>query len=157
MKSFAQNKSAFRDYEITENYEAGIILRGFEVKAIRAGKMNLKGAYVSLKGQDITLVGAHIAPFQAANTPSDYDSYRPRILLLNNREKRKLISFVQPSKDAKAKSSQSSFTVIPLKVYNKRSLIKIELGLGKGLKKYDKREVIKKKESRRTMKQAREY
>lgn len=152
---YSQNKVAFRDYEILEKFEAGIILKGFEVKAIRKGKMNLKSSYVTLHDNQLVLTGASISPYQAANTPKDYDPTRSRVLLLNANEKRKLIGQIRPSRDKKKKGkSQTNLSLIPLKVYDKNNLIKIELGLARGLKRYDKREKLKKKESQRNIRKA---
>jgi SsrA-binding protein len=153
---YSQNKIAFHDYEILDTYEAGIILLGFEVKAIRAGRMNLRGSYITILGNQIILTGASVSPYQPANTPSHYNPNRPRVLLLKSNEKRKLIGLIKPSDEKKKGKSQSNLTVVPLKVYNKKSHIKVEIGVARGLKKYDKREVLKKKQAKKDMNRAKQ-
>ncbi|MFC1613040.1 SsrA-binding protein SmpB [Patescibacteria group bacterium] len=134
------NKRAKYDYEILETYEAGLVLSGFEVKAVRQGKMNLKGSYVTLKneGNSISayLLNAHISPYQPANTPDDYNPTRLRRLLLKKKELNSLVG----------KTKQKGLTLIPICVYNKRKRIKLEFAIGKGKKKIDKREAIKKRD-----------
>lgn len=147
MKIFVQNKSIFKDYEIIEKFEAGIVLYGFEVKSIRASKVNLKGSYVSFEKGQILFVNAHVSPYQIANMPKDYLATRPRILLLQAREKRKLIGNLSaPKESEKRQKYQGNMTVLPLKMYEKHGKIKVEIALAKGLKKFDKREKIKKKD-----------
>jgi SsrA-binding protein len=143
MENFiSSNKKAYFDYEILETYEAGIELRGFEVKAIKIGRMNLIGAYVLIRQNQAWLINADIPPYQPKNTPPDYDPKRTRRLLLKAEEIRQLIG----------KTNEQGLTLVPLKVYNKRGRVKIEIGLGRGKKKADKREVIKKRETTREMK-----
>src|SRR3989344_2895384 len=142
----SENKKAYFNYEILETFEAGIELKGYEVKAIRSGRINMAGAFATLKGEEGWLTNADIPPYQPKNTPADYDSKRPRKLLLNKKEILYLIG----------KMHSDRLTLIPLKLYNKQSKIKVLLGLGRGKRQYEKREVIKKREAsreiRRTLK-----
>ena len=139
MADLAINKRARFDYEILETFEAGIELLGFEVKAIRAGKLNLSGSYVIIRGNEAYLINADLPPYQPLNTPKDYDSKRARRLLLRKDEIKKLMGRVK----------ESGLTILPLNAYNKGALIKIKIGLGKPKKKSDKRETIKKREAER--------
>ena len=136
MKPLAQNKKAYFDYEILEKFEAGIVLIGQEVKAIKTGHISLKGAYVVIKDNELFLIGANIPPYQPKNAPTDYLPERSRKLLLRKAEIKHLIG----------KSRQKGLTLIPLKVYTKRGNIKLEFGIARGKKKYDKRETIKKRD-----------
>lgn len=138
----ATNKRAYFDYEILETYEAGIELSGVEVKSIRAGRVNLAGSYVLIRGNDVRLLNADIPPFQPQNTPEDYNSKRTRHLLLNKSEIKNLIGRIH----------EKGLTLMPLKVYTKNRKIKIEIGLAKSRKKADKREFIKKRDVRRELK-----
>lgn len=137
--TYAENRKAFHNYEIIERYEAGIVLEGHEVKAVKTGKISIIGSYVKTLGNEIFLVGAIISPYQPKNTPKGYDPQRTRKLLLNKKEIAGLIG----------KSKEKGLTIVPLKVYAKKSRIKFEIGLAKARKKRDKREVIKKKEEER--------
>jgi len=143
---YAENKKARFDYLILETYEAGVELLGFEVKAVRAGKMNLTGSYAVIKDEEILLLNTDIQPYQPKNTPPDYSPRRTRKLFLRKDEIRELIG----------KTREAGLTLLPLKVYNKGRFIKIEIGLGRHKKKTDKRELIKKRdvqrEIRRTLK-----
>ncbi len=138
------NKRAYFDYEILKAYEAGIELFGFEVKAIKNGRMNLAGSYVVIRNEQAWLLNADIPPYQPENAPSDYDSKRTRRLLLKKEEIKELIG----------KTREKGLTLVPLKVYTKgrKNLIKIEIGIGKSRKKQDKREVIKKREVEKEIK-----
>ena len=134
------------DYEILETLEAGVILQGQEVKAIRTGKASIKGSYVKIfpaspsgGNNEAYLLGAQIAPYQPGNAPKDYDPQRTRKLLLKKSELKYLLG----------KSQERGLTLIPLKLYDHHGLIKLEIGVGKGKKKYDKRESIKKRETQR--------
>lgn len=138
----AQNKKAFFDYEILEKFEAGIVLIGQEVKAIKSGRISLRGAYVILKGNEVFLIGCHIPAYQPKNAPPDYNPERTRKLLLKKSEIKSLIG----------KSKLKGLTLMPLKVYTKKSRIKVEVGLGKGKRKADKRELIRKREMEREIK-----
>ena len=138
----ASNRRAYFDYEILETYEAGIELFGFEVKAVKSGRINLTGAYAVVKDNEVWLLNATISPYQARNTPADYDPTRSRRLLLHKSEIKELIG----------KSAQKGLTIVPLKVYTKRGRIKISLGLAKHKKSSDKRETIKRREAEREIK-----
>jgi SsrA-binding protein len=139
MKTLAENKKAFFDYELLDKYEAGIVLRGFEVKSIRAGHVSLKGAYVTIKDNEVYLINALVSPYQQANTPENYDTQRTRKLLLNKSEIKSLIG----------KSKVKGLTLVALRLYTKKNKIKLEFAIGKGRQKIDKRETIKKRETDR--------
>jgi len=135
------NKRAYFDYNILEAYEAGIELKGFEVKSIKTGRINLAGAYAIIRDNQAWLINADIPPYQPKNAPEDYDSKRTRRLLLKKSEIKNLIGRV----------AEKGLTLMPLRVYTKNRKIKIEIGLGKSRKKKDKRELIKKREAKREM------
>jgi len=135
MGAISENRKAYFDYQILEKFEAGIELRGFEVKAIKTGRINISGSYAMVKDNQIWLLNADIPPYQPKNTPKDYDSKRSRRLLLTRKEINYLIGKIK-----------QKLTLLPLRVYTKGRRIKIELGLGRGKKKYEKREAIKKRE-----------
>jgi len=139
-----QNPGVFYHYKILENFEAGIELKGFEVKALREGRGNLKGSYVSIKDNEVYLINFNIPPYQPKNTPKDYDENRPRKLLLKKKEISYLIG----------KSKEKGITIVPIKVYSKGNLIKVEIALAKGLKKFEKREKIKEREFRKLKERA---
>jgi len=139
MKLIAKNKRAYFDYEILEKFEAGISLTGQEVKSIKLGRISLKGSYVILKDEEVFLVGCYVPPYQPKNAPPDYNPERARKLLLKKAEIKSLIG----------KTKIRGLTLVPLRVYTKRSLIKVEIGLAKRKKKVDKRELIKKREAER--------
>ena len=136
-----QNKKALFDYEILESFKAGIILQGHEVKAIKTGKMNLRGSFVVLKNEELFLIGATVAPYQPANTSKDYNPEQSRKLLLKKAEIKTLIG----------KTKQKNLTMIPLKVYTDKGKIKVEFGLARHKKKIDKREQIKKRETEKEL------
>ena len=133
---YANNPKASFDYEILETLEAGIVLEGHEVKAIKTGKASIKGSYVKILNNEPFLIGATISPYQPANTPKDYDPQRSRKLLLSKKEISTLIGTSQAERT----------TLIPLKFYDKKGRIKLLIGVARGKKKYDKRETIKKKD-----------
>lgn len=133
------NKKVFFDYEILETFEAGLVLFGHEVKAIKTGHISLDGAYVVVKEGEAYLLNAKILAYQPANVPKEYDPARSRKLLLHKKELNYLIG----------KSHAQGLTLVPLRVYTKRSKIKLEFGLAKGKRKYEKRELIKKRETGR--------
>ncbi|NMC51273.1 SsrA-binding protein SmpB [Candidatus Kuenenbacteria bacterium] len=139
--SIADNKKAYFDYEILETLEAGLALSGPEAKSIKKGQINLKGSYVGLDGTSSAfLIKAHVAPYKpAAIYQKDYDPYQNRSLLLHKKQLKYLFG----------KSREPGITIVPLKVYLKGGLIKLEIGVGRGKKKFDKRESIKKKEFER--------
>jgi SsrA-binding protein len=134
-----QNKKAYHNYEIQEKIETGIVLFGFEVKGVRAAHMSLEGAYVVIKSGKVQLLGANIKPLQPENVPDSYVETRPRELLLKNKQVEELSE----------KLEQVGHTIIPLSVYSKEGLIKVEIALVKGKKKFDKRETLKKKDAQR--------
>jgi len=134
-----KNKKVSFNYEITEKFEAGIQLAGFEVKSLKAGQGSLEGAYVIIRGGEAFLTGANIPAFQPANAPKDYDPTHPRKLLLNKKELVRLA-------DAEG---QKGLTVVPISVYNKSNKVKLEIGIARGKKKFDKRETIKKRDTER--------
>ena len=144
MKVFSENKKAYFDYEILEKFEAGMVLIGQEVKSIKLGRVNLKGSYVILKGDEPFLIGAHIPPYQPKNAPSDYNPEKSRKLLLNKSEIKSLIG----------KTKEKGLALIPLKIYAKNGRLKLEFGIGKGKKKADKREKLKKRETDREIRKA---
>ncbi len=128
--SIAQNKKAFHDYFIEEKYEAGIALHGWEVKAIRAARAQLKEAYVVIRNAELNLIGCHISPLTSASTHVDADPVRTRKLLLHAEEISKLIGKVE----------RAGYTLVPLDLHYTRGKIKLEIGLAKGKKQHDKRE-----------------
>ena len=144
------NKRAYFDYEIIESYEAGVELKGFEVKSIKNGRINIAGSYIVFRENQLWLLGADILAYQPKNAPVDYDSKRTRRLLLKRSEIDSIIGHT--SKKAMPRSDAgrllSGLTLLPLKVYTKGklNLIKIEIGLAKSRKKADKRELLKKRE-----------
>lgn len=139
MSVIAENRKARFNYEILETFEAGIELKGPEVKAIKSGRANITGAFATMKNGEIWLTNSDIPPYQPKNTPADYDSKRPRRLLMKKSEIKYLTG--------KIKSDR--LTILPLKLYTKKTRIKVELGLGRGKRQYEKRETIRKKESER--------
>ena len=136
----AQNKKAYHEYFVEEKYEAGISLFGTEVKSIRAGAVNLKDSYCSFKGGEIFALGIHISPYEKGNI-FNREPRRDRKLLMHKKEIIKLQSYV----------AQKGYTVIPLSMYFKGDRIKVELGLCRGKKLYDKRESDAKREANREM------
>ena len=144
--SITVNKKAFHDYFIEEKHEAGIALEGWEVKAIRAGRMNIKESYVIIKGAELFLIGMHITPLLTASTHVSPDPTRTRKLLLHEREIMKLIGKVE----------RAGYALVPLDLHFTRGRIKLEIGLAKGKKQYDKRadelEKDSKREAQRAMK-----
>lgn len=147
VKVIANNKRARHEYFIDETYEAGIALKGTEVKSIRLGKINLKDGYAEVKDGEIILHNVHISPYEKGNI-FNVDPTRPRKLLLHKREIRKLIGYI----------NQKGYTLVPLQIYlNDRGLIKLQLAVAKGKKIYDKRETIAKRDSdRRIQKELRQ-
>lgn len=139
MTNLAENRRVGFDYEILDTYEAGIELKGFEVKAIKTGHINLTGSFAMIKNNVAFLLNATIPPYQPKNAPKDYDFQRTRRLLLHKSEIKELVG----------KTAQKGLTLVPLKMYNKRGKIKILLGLARAKKKGDKRETIKKRETER--------
>ena len=143
MKQLANNKKAFHDYFIEKKYEAGIELKGDEVKSIKQGKVSIKESFIGDKNGEIYIYGMHVTPFTEAYDKK-IDPTRTRKLLLHKKEISTLIG----------KKSQAGFTIVPLSIYEKNGLVKIEIALAKGKKLYDKRESIKKKEADRRIDRA---
>ena len=138
MKLIANNKKAFHDYFIEDTYEAGIALAGTEVKSLRSGKCSIKEAFVRVENGEVYVYGMHITPYEKGNI-FNKDPLRVRKLLLHKSEIHKLMG----------KTQEKGMSIVPLKVYLKGSLVKVEIGLAKGKKLYDKREDIAKKDQKR--------
>lgn len=145
MPTLATNKRATFDYEILKKYEAGLKLAGYETKAVKLGRMSLKGSYVVIKNNEAYLINAHISPYQPKNMPVDYEPTRARKLLLHKSEIKGLIG----------ESGARGLTLVPLLVYtNKIGKIKLSFAQARGKKKYDKREAIAERESKRNIQRA---
>ena len=140
IKLVAQNKKARHDYFIEDTYEAGISLVGTEVKSIRGGKANLRDAYVTIRGGEAFVVGMHISPYEKGNI-FNRDPMRERVLLLHKSEIRKLSGLV----------TQKGYSLIPLSLYLKDGLVKMEVAVARGKKLYDKREAIAKRDYERNL------
>lgn len=136
-KLIASNKTARRDYEITDTYEAGMVLTGTEVKALRAGKANLKDSYAVVSDDEVYLRELHIGHYDHGNR-YNHEPLRSRKLLLHKKEIKRLYG----------KSREKGLSLIPLKLYFKNSMVKVEIGIGKGKKLHDRRQDIKKREER---------
>ena len=136
IKIIAKNPIAYHNFNIENKFEAGIVLTGTEIKSIRAGKVNLKDSYAGFKDGECFIYAMHISPYEHGNI-FNKDPLRDRKLLLNKREILKLIGLVK----------QKGYTLVPISLYWKGSFVKLELGLGKGKKLYDKREELAKKEA----------
>ena len=141
MKIITKNKTAYFQYSILEEFEAGISLIGHEVKAIKTGRINIKGSYASIRNGEMFLIGAAIPPYQAKNTSKNYDENRDRKLLLKKKEIQYLADKIE----------KKGLTIVPLKVYSVRGKVKIGIGLAKGKKEFDKRAKIKKVVTEREM------
>lgn len=141
-KLIAKNPTAFHNYNIENKLEVGIVLSGTEIKSIRNGKANLKDSYAVIKHNEVYIVGMHISPYEQGNI-FNKDPLRDRKLLLNKCEINKLIILTK----------QKGCSLIPLNMYFKDNLVKLELGIGKGKKLYDKREDIAKKDAERKIRQ----
>lgn len=137
--SIVENRKAFHDYFIEERLEAGLVLLGWEVKAIRAGRTQLKEAYVVIRGNEVFLIGAHFSPLSSASTHVNADPTRARKLLLNQAE----ISHLA------GKVDRAGYTLVPINLHYSKGRVKLEIGLAKGKKQYDKREDEKRKDWQR--------
>ncbi|MGV3628669.1 MAG: SsrA-binding protein SmpB [Betaproteobacteria bacterium] len=137
--SIIQNKKAFHDYFIEQRFEAGIALEGWEVKAIRAGRAQIKEAYVIISNSELFLLGCHITPLQTASTHVQADPTRTRKLLLHDEEINRLIGSVE----------RAGYTLVPLDLHYSRGRVKLEVGLAKGKKQHDKRATERDKEWQR--------
>jgi len=136
MKVLSENRKAGYDYNILEKFEAGLVLFGQEVKSIKTGHINLAGSYVVVKNLEPLLIGVKVPPYQPNNAGADYNEGRERKLLLNKKE----IDYLA------GKIKQKGFSLVPLKIYEKSGRVKLEFGLAKGKKKYDKKDAIKKRD-----------
>jgi SsrA-binding protein len=143
MPTLAFNKRSGFDYELMDHYEAGIVLIGLEVKSVKTGHISLKGSFVTFKGDELYLTNANIPPYVHSGKIKNYDPTRPRKLLLKKSEIKSLIGKVRIS----------GLTLVPIRMYTKRRLIKLEFAVAKGKKEYDKRESIKKRDSARKIEQ----
>lgn len=141
-KLIASNKKARHEYFIEDTIEAGIVLTGTEVKSIRQGKVNIKESYASIENGEVFITGMHISPYEQGNI-YNVDPVRKRKLLLHRREIRKLIG----------ETKQKGFTLVPLSIYLKDGLVKVEIALAKGKKLYDKRQTMAKKDAERRIQQ----
>lgn len=137
-KLIAKNPTAYHNYNIENKLEAGIVLYGTEIKSIRNGKANLKDSYANIKNGEVFVYGMHISPYEHGNI-FNKDPLRSRKLLLNKKEINKLIGLI----------NQKGYSLIPLNIYFKGNLVKLELGIGKGKKLYDKRQDLAKKDAQR--------
>ena len=137
--SIVENRKAYHDYFIEEKFEAGVALEGWEVKAVRAGRAQIKEAYVVVKGGEIILIGAHITPLLTASTHVAADPTRTRKLLFHRREINRLVGQVE----------RAGYTLVPLNLHYSKGRIKLDVGLAKGKKQYDKRADKKEKDDKR--------
>ncbi len=138
MKTVCQNRKAYHDYTIEETLEAGIQLVGTEVKSLREGKANLKDSHAIIKGDEVFLLSCHVSPYSHGNI-MNHDPLRTRKLLLHRKEIERM----------RGKMQQKGYTLVPLKIYFKGPFAKVELGLAKGKRTYEKREAIKEREAKR--------
>ncbi|MBI2574069.1 MAG: SsrA-binding protein SmpB [Candidatus Wildermuthbacteria bacterium] len=140
--TFTENRKAFFDYEMLEKFQAGIVLTGQEVKSIKSGRVRLDGSYIVIRGKEPSWIGGYIPPYQPKNAPADYNPEQTRKLLQE-------ISYLN------GKVKERGLTLVPLKMYSiAGGMLKLEFGLAKGKKQYDKRESIKKRETEREMRRA---
>ncbi|MEK7598364.1 MAG: SsrA-binding protein SmpB [Patescibacteria group bacterium] len=144
MTTLAFNRRANFDYKISDKYEAGLVLQGHEVKSVRLGQISLKESFVTVRGSELFLTNAHISPYKQAGEVKNYDPTRPRKLLLRKTEIKHLIG----------KMRAEGLTLVPIRVYTKKRLLKLGFGIGKGKKEFDKRKDIAKKEEKRRMQRA---
>lgn len=142
-KNIADNRKAYHDYFIEEKFECGIVLSGTEVKSIRLGKINLKDSYVTIKGEEAFVIGVHISPYEMGNR-FNLDPMRSRKLLLHKKEIIRLYS----------KIKEDGLTIVPTKCYFKDGKVKLEIGLARGKKNYDKRDTIAKRDAQRDIARA---
>ena len=143
IKLIAKNPTAYHNYFIEDKIETGIVLFGTEIKSIRSGKVNLKDSYANIKNGEVYISGMHISPYEHGNI-FNKNPLRDRKLLLNKREINRLIGLTK----------QKGYTLIPISIYFKGNFVKLELGIGKGKKLYDKRQDIAKKDAERRINQA---
>ena len=141
IKVVARNRKARHDYFIEDTYEAGIVLKGSEIKSVRAGRVNLKGGFVMRRGEELWLMDVHIAPYAQSSPWTTHAPTRPRKLLLHRRQIDHLIKDIQ----------RKGYTLVPLRLYLRRDYAKVELGLAKGKRQYDKRQDIVERDHERRM------
>ncbi|AOM81990.1 SsrA-binding protein SmpB [Salisediminibacterium beveridgei] len=142
-RPIAQNKKANHDFHIEETYEAGIVLTGTEIKSIRNRRVNLKDSFARISGGEVWLSNMHISPYEQGNR-HNHDPVRARKLLMHRKEIDKLVGITK----------EKGYTLVPLKIYIKNGVAKVLLGLGRGKKKYDKREDLKRKDAKREVERA---
>ncbi|MCX7839848.1 MAG: SsrA-binding protein SmpB [Anaerolineae bacterium] len=142
-KVLATNRKAHHDYHIEETYEAGIALTGTEIKSVRAGSVNLRDSYAQVKNGELWLLNTHIAPYEPASR-QNVDPYRDRKLLMHRHEIMRLQGRVQ----------EKGYTLVPLRMYLKKNRVKVEIGLARGKRQYDKREAISKRDAAREIERA---
>ncbi len=143
IKTIAVNKKAYHDYHILESYEAGVALKGSEIKSIRLGRVNIKDAYAKPEGSELWLYNSHIAAYQAGG----FDSHEPG-------RRRKLLMHRNQIAELAAVVSQKGLTLVPLRVYIKNGIAKLEIGVGRGKKQYDKRDAIARRDTERELERA---
>jgi len=143
VRTVATNRKARHDYHIDDTFEAGIALTGTEIKSIRAGRVSLRDSYATIKEGELWLLNTHIAPYQQG-TYANHEPRRPRKLLMHRREINRITGKLQ----------EKGFTLVPLRLYLKNNLAKVELGLARGKKQYDKRVALRQKETRREIDRA---
>ncbi len=143
IKVVARNRKAFHDFDIEEKFEAGIVLKGTEIKSVRNARLNLKDSYAKVENEEIILYNMHISPYEQGNR-FNHDPERPRKLLMHRREIDRL----------RGKTQEKGYTLVPTRVYISRGLAKVELGLARGKKVYDKRKDIAEKTAKREMERA---
>lgn len=141
MSTLAINKRARFDYEILDTYEAGLVLTGAETKSAKAGHVQLKGAYVTFQGKIPSVLNMHISPYDKAGAQPNYNPTRSRYLLLNKRQISHLLG----------KKQEQGLSLVPIKVYTKNNRVKLAFGIGRGKKKFDKRDDIKKRDVKRDL------
>ena len=144
IKIITKNKKAFHDYEITDTYEAGLVLVGSEIKSIRAGRVNLREGYIQEQQGELWLLGVHISLYDQANNYGHTDPVRPRKLLLHKKEIAQIITWIW----------ENTYTCVPIKLYLKHGLAKVEIGLARGKKLYDKRQTMSKRDADRQIERA---
>lgn len=142
-KVLATNRKAYHDYHIEETYEAGIALTGTEIKSVRAGSVNLRDSYAQVKNGELWLLNTHIAPYEPASR-QNVDPYRDRKLLMHRHEIMRLQGRVQ----------EKGYTLVPLRMYLKKNRVKVEIGLARGKRQYDKRQAISQRDAAREMERA---
>jgi SsrA-binding protein len=140
----ADNRKARHDYDIEESFEAGIVLTGSEIKSVRAGRVQLRGSYARVYNDEIYLYEAHISPYEQSGSYFNHEPTRPRKLLLHRREISRIDGLIR----------QKGMTLVPLKIYFKGRRAKVELGVARGKKSYDKREDIAKRDAQRDIERA---